>query len=76
MRRFSLKMKGMVYRSCVSSAMLRGSETWWSILRTERVMVRSMRGVKSVDRNNEELMEMLGLKETSDEMAKANGVSW
>ena len=26
--RFSLKMKGMVYRSCVRSAMLYGSETW------------------------------------------------
>ena len=27
-RRFSLKMKGMVYRSSVRSAMLYGSETW------------------------------------------------
>ena len=27
-RRFSLRMKGMVYRSCVRSAMLHGSETW------------------------------------------------
>ena len=27
-RRFSLRMKGMVYRSCVRSAMLYGSETW------------------------------------------------
>ena len=26
--RFSLKMKGMVYRSCVRSAMLHESETW------------------------------------------------
>ena len=26
--RFSLKMKGVVYRSCVRSAMLHGSETW------------------------------------------------
>ena len=26
--RFSLRMKGMVYRSCVRSAMLYGSETW------------------------------------------------
>ena len=28
LERFSLKMKGMVYRSCVKSAMLYGSETW------------------------------------------------
>ena len=35
----------------------------------ERVMC----GVKLVDRkNNDELMEMLGLKETLDKMAKAN----
>ena len=27
-KRFSLKLKGMVYRSCVRSAMLYGSETW------------------------------------------------
>ena len=27
-KRFSLKMKGRVYRSCVRSAMLDGSETW------------------------------------------------
>ena len=74
-RRFSLIMKGMVNQSCVRSAMLCGSETWclreseMSILRrTERAMVRSMCGVKLVDRKNtEELMKMLGL---------ANGVRW
>ena len=45
--------------------------------RTERAMVRSMCGVKLVDRKNmEDLMEMLGLKETLDKMAKANGVIW
>ena len=45
--------------------------------RTERAMVRSMCGVKLVDRKKmEDLMEMLGLKETLDSMAKANGVRW
>ena len=45
--------------------------------RTERAMVRSMCGVKLVDRRKmEDLMEMLGLKETLDSMAKANGVRW
>ena len=45
--------------------------------RTKRAMVRSMCGVKLVDRKNaEELMEMLGLKKTLDRMAKANGVRW
>ena len=82
-RSFSLRMKGMVYQSYVRSAMLYGSETWclreseMAILRTERAMVRSMYGVKLVDRKNtEELMEMLGLKKTLDRMAKANGVRW
>ena len=83
-RRFSLKMKGMVYRSCVRSAMLYGSETWClreneMIIsrRTERAAVRSMCGVKLEDRKNaEDLMKMLGLKETLDKMAQANGVRW
>ena len=45
--------------------------------RTERAMVRSMCGIKLVDRKNtEELMKMLGLKETLDKMATANGVRW
>ena len=80
--RFSLTMKGMVYRSCVRSAMLYGSETCclkeneMIILRkTERAMVKSMCGVKLVDRKNtEDLTKMLGLKETLDKMAQANGV--
>ena len=72
----------MVYRTCVRSAMLYGSETWclkeseMGILRrTERAMVRSMCRVKLVDRKNmEELMKMLGLKETLDRMAQTNGL--
>ena len=43
-----------------------------AILRTERAMVRLMCGVKLMDRKIME--EMLGLKETLDRMAKANGV--
>ena len=45
--------------------------------RTERATVRSMCGVKLADRKKmEDRMEMLGLKETLDRMAKANGVRW
>ena len=49
-----------------------------AILRkTERAMVRSVYGVKLVDRKKmEDLMEMLGLKKTLDRMAKANVVRW
>ena len=82
--RFSLKDKGKVYRYCVRSAMLYGSETWclkeneMAILRrTERAMVRAMCGVKLSDRRNSAtLMGLLGLKETADKLAKANGVRW
>ena len=83
-KRFSLKLKGMVYRSCSRSAMLYGSETWClreneiAILRrTERAMVRAMCGAKLMEKKRtEDLMEMLGLKETVVQMAKANGVRW
>ena len=68
--RFPLKMKGKVYRCCVRSAILYGSETWCleenekAILRrTERAMVRAMCGQKVVDRKTtEEQMNMLGLR--------------
>ena len=43
--------------------------------RTERAMVRAMCGQKVVDRKmTEEQMGMLGLKETIDRLATANGV--
>ena len=82
--RFPLKMKGKVYRCCVRSAILYGSEKWClkengkAILRrTERAMVRAMCGHKVVDRKAiEEQVDMLGLKETIDRLATANGVRW
>ena len=83
-KRFSLKLRGMVYWSCARSAMLYGTETWclrkneMAILRrTERAMVRAMCGAKLMEKKRtEDLMEMLGLKETAVQMAKANGVRW
>ena len=68
--RFPLKMKGKVYRCCVRSAILYGSEAWClkenekAILRrTERAIVRAMCGQKVVDRKtSKEQMDMLGLK--------------
>ena len=83
-RSFSLKMKGKIYKSFVRSAMLYGSEAWclrekeMAILRrTERAMIRAMCGVKLLDRrNSEELMDMLGIKESLDRMAKASSIRW
>ena len=83
-RRFPLKMQGRVYRSCVRSVMLYDSETWClreneleMLKRTERAMVRAMCGVKLMDKKNSDaLMNMLGLEETLEKLAKANGVRW
>ena len=83
-RRFSFKTKGKVYKSCVRSAMLYGSEAWcvrekeMAILRrTERAKIRAMCGVKLLDqRNSEELMDLLGIKDSLDRMAKASSIRW
>ena len=64
--------------------MLYGSEAWclrekaMAILRrTERAMIRAMCGAKLLDRkNSEELMDMLGIKESLDRMAKASSMWW
>ena len=80
--RFPLKMKGKVCRRCVRSAILYGSETWCLkenekaiSRRTERATVRAMCGQKVVDgKTTEEQINMLGLKETIDRLAKANEV--
>ena len=77
-------MKEKVYKSYVRSAMLYGNKTWCfrenkvAILRkAERSMVRAMSSVQLMDkRNRKELMDMLGLKETADKLARANGVRW
>ena len=82
-KRFSLKMKGRIYQSCVRFAMLYGSKTWSlkenevAFLRqTERAVIRAMCCVKLMDKKNtEELMVMLGLKETN-KLAKANSMCW
>ena len=64
--------------------MLYGSKTWCIALneigilqRTERAMVRNLCGVKLVDKKStRDLMQMLDLNETIDQLAKANSVRW
>ena len=47
------------------------------VRKSERAMVRAMCGAKLMEKKRtEDLMEMLGLKETAVQMAKANGVRW
>ena len=81
MGEFSLKMKEKIYQSCVGSAMLYGSETWclreneMAILRTEKAMMRTMCGIKMIEKRwSQELMSLLGLTDTLDGLAKASGV--
>ena len=76
--------RGKVYCCCVRSAILYGSEAWClkenenAILRrTERAMVKAMCSQKVVDRKTtEKQMDILGLKETIDQLATENGVTW
>ena len=64
--------------------MLYESEAWclrekeMAILRrTETAMIWAMCGVKLLDRrNSKELMDMLGIEEFSDRMAKASCMRW
>ena len=66
------------------TAMLHGSEAWClkeSVIgilrRTERSMVRAMYGVQLKDRKRSmNLMLMLGLNETIDQLAMASSVRW
>ena len=80
-RRFPLKPKWAVYKSYVRPATLHGNEAWcleeseMGILRTEISMVRAMCGVQLKERKTcMDLMLMLGLNETIDELAMANSV--
>ena len=64
--------------------MLYGSETWCFgqneigiLQRTEKTILRSMCGVKLVDKKlTRDLMQMLDLNETMDHLAITNSVRW
>ena len=83
-RRFPLRLKGAVNKCYVKPTILYGceacclKESKMGILRrTERSMVRAMRGVQRKDRKRStDLMFMQGLKETIDQLAMANSVRW
>ena len=78
--RLLLKTKYKVYRCCIRSAILYGSEAW-CLKENEKAILRKTERArccqKVVDRKTtEEQMDMLGLKETIDRLATANGVRW
>jgi hypothetical protein len=77
----SLKIKGTIYRTCVQSVMVYGSETWATkvedvnrLVRAERLMVRWMRGVSLKDTIHREVteelhvhvLELLGITSVAD----------
>ena len=75
-RRFHLKLKGAVYKSYIRPAILYGSDMR-ILRRKERPMVRAMCGVQLKDRKRStDVMLMLGLSETIDQLATANSVRW
>ena len=73
----SSEIRESVYRSCVGSEMLYGSETWCLcqnekgiLQRAERAMMRSMCRVELMDENStKDLMDMLDLCEAIDQLA-------
>ena len=70
----SLKVKGQVYRSCVQTVLIYGSETWpvktedmQRMERTQRMMIRWMCGVSLKNRiSSVELCGRLGVEEVAD----------
>ena len=69
----SLKLKGKVYKACIQSVMIYGSETWamriedmQRLQRAKRMMVRWMCGVTLKDRiASEELLRRVGVESVS-----------
>ena len=47
-----------------------------TILRTENAKMRAMRRVKLIEKRSQELMSLLGLKDTFNRLARASGVRW
>ena len=71
-------MKSKVYRCYVRSAILYASKTWCLKENEKAILRRAERatcGQKVVDmKTTKEQMDMLGLKETIDQLATVNGV--
>ena len=83
-KKWSVRLKGRVFRACVRSAMVYGSETWVMraaeenvLRRAERAMVRMMCGVRLRDRkSSSELMSMAGLSEDIVVVARKSRLRW
>src|SRR5258706_542922 len=79
----SLKLKGKIYRACVQSDLMYGSETWamkaedmQRLERTERMMIGLMCGVTLTDRKrSEKLLSRLGIEGIS-EVVRRGRLRW
>ena len=47
-----------------------------TLRRTEKAIMREMCGVRMIEKRSQELMSLLGLKDTLDGLAKASEVRW
>ena len=79
---FPADLKGAAYQSYVRPAILQGSEVWrqkkiWELHEGQRSMVRTVCGLqlKGIKRSSD-LMFMLGLTETIDQLAMENSVRY
>ena len=72
-------MEGKIYRACVQSVMVHGSETWalkvsdtQQLERTERMMARWMCGVSLKDRkSSHELLDRLGIVGVAERVVRS-----
>jgi len=79
----SLKLKGKIYRACVQSVLVYGSDTWAAkgedtqrLQRTERMMMRWMCGVSLKDKfRSRDLVECLGICEVA-EVVRRGRLRW
>src|SRR6266568_531541 len=79
LRGTSLKLKGKIYRTCIQSVLVYGSETWpmkvedaKRLLHTERTMVRRMYGATlSCRKKSDDLISRLGIECVTDVVARS-----
>ena len=77
-KKVALRLKGKVYRACVGSSMIYGSETWAvnaeleaKLEIAELRMMRWMCGVSLREKTNAELRESMGIEKISDVMRRS-----
>ena len=81
---WSLRMKGILYSTCVRTVMTYGGETWTMrkedenvLIRTERKMIRMMCGVNLLNKkNSESLRELMKIELDVSELLRRSRLRW